>query len=45
VLRRRAVMFGLWLAALEPISRRLGWTLVHAQVRDAIDTIIDQHLK
>jgi hypothetical protein len=45
VLRRRTVMFGFWLAVLEPISRRLGWTLVHGHVRDAIDTIIDQHLK
>jgi hypothetical protein len=45
VLRRRMAMFGFWLAVLEPISRRLGWTLVHGQVRDAIDTIIDQQLK
>jgi Sulfotransferase family len=45
VLQRRIVMFGFWLAVLEPISRRLGWTLVHGQVRDAIDTVIDQRLK
>ncbi|MGB6488170.1 MAG: sulfotransferase [Steroidobacteraceae bacterium] len=45
VLQRRIVMFGFWLAVLEPISQRLGWTLVHGQVRDAIDTVIDQRLK
>jgi hypothetical protein len=45
VLQRRIVMFGFWLAVLEPISRRLGWTLVHGHVRDAIDTAIDQRLK
>lgn len=45
VLQRRMAMFGFWLAVLEPVSRRLGWTLVHSHVRDAIDTIIDQHLK
>lgn len=45
VLQRRIVMFGFWLAVLEPVSRRLGWTLVHSHVREAIDTIIDQHLK
>ncbi len=45
VLQRRIVMFGFWLALLEPMTRRLGWTLIHAFVRDAIDTIIDQRLK
>jgi hypothetical protein len=45
VLHRRMALFGFWLAVLEPVSRRLGWTLVHSHVRDAIDTIIDQTLK
>ena len=45
VLHRRMALFGFWLAVLEPLSRRLGWTLVHSHVREAIDGIIDQTLK
>jgi Sulfotransferase family len=45
VLQRRTALFGFWLAVLEPVSRRLGWTSVHGHVRDAIDAIIDKTLK
>ena len=45
VLRRRIVTFGLRLAVLELLSRRLGWSVVHGRIQRAIDTVIDQNLK
>jgi hypothetical protein len=45
VLRRRIAAFGLRLAVLELLSRRLRWTGVHGRIQRAIDLVIDQSLK
>lgn len=45
VVLRKVRMFGLWLYAVELISRRLGLRTVHDRARRAINAIVDQNLK
>ena len=45
LVKRRIETLGIWLYAVEFVSRRLGWTAVNSRARHAIDALIDQNLK